>query len=137
MWLIKSTLTEEYLPRESACCKFFLAQTMAISTTIFIIFRLSAILYTLSKQAKVLAANKLHLQVNNRLQSLKAPPGIQDQVDVSIQTSYNLYADSVIINEMNAQSLSFIRKFHLRFWGAHCIIPQSKKLFEGCTEFAF
>lgn len=48
----------------------------------------SAILYTLSKQAKVLAANKLHLQVNNRLQSLKAPPGIQDQVDVSIVCYY-------------------------------------------------
>lgn len=44
----------------------------------------SAVLYTLSKQAKVLSANKLYLQVNNRLQSLKAPPGIQEQVDVSV-----------------------------------------------------
>lgn len=41
-----------------------------------------AVLYTLSKQAKVLGANKLHLQVNNKLQTLKAPPGIQEQVDV-------------------------------------------------------
>jgi intraflagellar transport protein 122 len=43
----------------------------------------SAILYTLSKQAKVLGANKLHLQINNKLQALKPPPGIQEQVDVS------------------------------------------------------
>lgn len=42
----------------------------------------STVLYTLSKQSKVLGANKLHLQVNNRLQSLKAPAGMQEQVDV-------------------------------------------------------
>lgn len=41
-----------------------------------------AILYTLSKQAKVLGANKLHSQVNNKLQQLKVPIGIQDQVQV-------------------------------------------------------
>lgn len=40
-------------------------------------------MYTLSKQAKILSANKLHLQVNSRLQSLKVPPGLQEQVDVS------------------------------------------------------
>lgn len=51
--------------------------------SISIIF-FSAVLYTLSKQAKVLSANKLYLQVNNRLQSLKVPPGIQEQVDVSV-----------------------------------------------------
>lgn len=50
----------------------------------YLVLVFSAILYTLSKQAKVLSANKLHLQVNNRLQSLRAPPGIQDQVDVSL-----------------------------------------------------
>lgn len=50
-----------------------------------------AVLYTLSKQAKVLGANKLHLQVNNKLQTLKAPPGIQEQVDVSVfETFYKL-----------------------------------------------
>lgn len=42
----------------------------------------SAILYTLSKQARALSANKLHFQVNNRLQTLKVPPGLQEQVDV-------------------------------------------------------
>uniref|UniRef100_A0A336MIF6 Intraflagellar transport protein 122 homolog n=1 Tax=Culicoides sonorensis TaxID=179676 RepID=A0A336MIF6_CULSO len=46
-----------------------------------------AVLYTLSKQAKVLGANKLHLQVNNKLQTLKAPPGIQEQVDINYMTS--------------------------------------------------
>lgn len=50
----------------------------------------STVLYTLSKQSKVLGANKLHLQVNNRLQSLKAPPGMQEQVDVSIIGSQGL-----------------------------------------------
>lgn len=44
----------------------------------------SAVLYTLSKQAKALSANKLHLQVNNRLQTLKIPEALQDQVDVSL-----------------------------------------------------
>ncbi|XP_053684288.1 intraflagellar transport protein 122 homolog [Sabethes cyaneus] len=48
---------------------------------------LFAIYYTLSKQAKVLGANKLHLQINNKLQSLKVPAGIQEQVDISYITS--------------------------------------------------
>ncbi|KAG5666409.1 hypothetical protein PVAND_014438 [Polypedilum vanderplanki] len=43
--------------------------------------------YTLSKQAKVLGANKLHFQINNKLQQLKAPNGIQEQVDVNIMNS--------------------------------------------------
>ena len=46
-----------------------------------------AVFYTLSKQAKVLGANKLHLQINNKLQTLKAPPGIQEQVDINIMNS--------------------------------------------------
>lgn len=46
-----------------------------------------AIFYTLSKQAKVLNANKLYLQVNNRLQSLKAPASIQEQVDINFISS--------------------------------------------------
>jgi len=46
-----------------------------------------AIYYTLSKQAKVLGANKLHLQINNKLQLLKAPSGIQEQVDINIMNS--------------------------------------------------
>lgn len=46
-----------------------------------------AVYYTLSKQAKVLGANKLHLQINNKLQSLKAPSGIQEQVDINIMNS--------------------------------------------------
>ncbi|XP_050096761.1 intraflagellar transport protein 122 homolog [Anopheles aquasalis] len=48
---------------------------------------LFAVYYTLSKQAKVLGANKLHLQINNKLQSLKIPAGIQEQVDISYITS--------------------------------------------------
>lgn len=46
-----------------------------------------AVFYTLSKQAKVLGANKLHLQINNKLQTLKAPSGIQEQVDINIMNS--------------------------------------------------
>lgn len=46
-----------------------------------------AVYYTLSKQAKVLGANKLHLQINNKLQSLKAPSAIQEQVDINIMNS--------------------------------------------------
>lgn len=46
-----------------------------------------AVYYTLSKQAKVLGANKLHLQINNKLQLLKAPSGIQEQVDINIMNS--------------------------------------------------
>lgn len=46
-----------------------------------------AVYYTLSKQAKVLGANKLHLQINNKLQTLKAPSGIQEQVDINIINS--------------------------------------------------
>lgn len=44
---------------------------------------LFAVFYTLSKQAKALGANKLHLQVNNRLQALKPPAALQEQIDVS------------------------------------------------------
>lgn len=40
------------------------------------------LLYTLSKQCKVLGANKLNFQVNNKLQTLKPPFGLQEQVDV-------------------------------------------------------
>jgi intraflagellar transport protein 122 len=46
-----------------------------------------AVYYTLTKQAKVLGANKLHLQINNKLQSLKAPSGIQEQVDINVMNS--------------------------------------------------
>jgi intraflagellar transport protein 122 len=46
-----------------------------------------AVYYTLSKQGKVLGANKLHLQINNKLQSLKAPNAIQEQVDINILNS--------------------------------------------------
>lgn len=45
----------------------------------------SAVLFTLTKQAKLLGANKLHLQVNNRLQTLKPPPGMQEPIDVSFK----------------------------------------------------
>lgn len=40
-----------------------------------------AVLFTLSKQAKALEANKLCLQINKRLQALKPPPTVQDQID--------------------------------------------------------
>lgn len=44
----------------------------------------SAVLFTLAKQAKLLQANKLCLVVNKRLQSLKPPAGVQEQIDVSL-----------------------------------------------------
>lgn len=44
----------------------------------------SAILYTLAKQAKELNYKKLNLQVNNRIQKLRVPSALQEQVDVSI-----------------------------------------------------
>lgn len=43
----------------------------------------SAILYTLAKQAKELNYKKLNLQVNNRIQKLRVPTALQEQVDVS------------------------------------------------------
>lgn len=64
----------------------------------------SAVLYTLSKQAKVLSANKLYLQVNNRLQSLKAPAGIQEQVDVSVIYIEN----SVLLNSKSVPIDSYV-----------------------------
>jgi intraflagellar transport protein 122 len=57
---------------------------------------LFAIFYTLSKQAKVLGANKLHLQINNKLQSLKPPPSIQDQVDVRSLKKTLVHKDSIL-----------------------------------------
>lgn len=55
-----------------------------------------AVFYTLAKQAKVLGANKLHLQINNKLQTFKAPIGIQEQVDVNF---INSRASSVGFND--------------------------------------
>lgn len=49
----------------------------------FISFRFSAVLYTLAKQAKELNYKKLNLQVNNRIQKLRIPSTLQEQVDVS------------------------------------------------------
>lgn len=48
-------------------------------------------MYTLSKQAKVLSANKLHLQVSSRLEALKVPAGMQEQVDVSLNQQHKQY----------------------------------------------
>lgn len=48
---------------------------------------LFALYYTLSKQAKILGSMKLHLMINNKLQNLKTPAGIQEQVDMSIINS--------------------------------------------------
>lgn len=47
-------------------------------------FVFSAVLYTLAKQAKELNYKKLNLQVNNRIQKLRVPSALQEQVDVSI-----------------------------------------------------
>lgn len=47
-----------------------------------VIYTFSAVLYTLSKQAKALSSNKLHFQVNKRIQALKIPSNLQEQVDV-------------------------------------------------------
>lgn len=40
-------------------------------------------MYTLAKQAKELNYKKLNLQVNNRIQKLRVPSALQEQVDVS------------------------------------------------------
>lgn len=47
-------------------------------------FTFSAILYTLAKQAKELNYKKLNLQVNNRIQSLRVPQNLREQVDVCL-----------------------------------------------------
>uniref|UniRef100_A0A1A9X527 Intraflagellar transport protein 122 homolog n=1 Tax=Glossina brevipalpis TaxID=37001 RepID=A0A1A9X527_9MUSC len=46
-----------------------------------------AVLFTLAKQAKFLQANKLCLVVNKRLQSLKPPAGVQEQIDINYLNS--------------------------------------------------
>ncbi|XP_067643813.1 intraflagellar transport protein 122 homolog isoform X2 [Eurosta solidaginis] len=48
---------------------------------------LFAVLFTLAKQAKLLKANKLCLVVNKRLQSLKPPAGVQEQIDINYLNS--------------------------------------------------
>ncbi|XP_037909163.1 intraflagellar transport protein 122 homolog isoform X2 [Hermetia illucens] len=48
---------------------------------------LFAVLYTLSKQAKALDANKLYFQINKRLQTLKPPANIQEQIDINYLNS--------------------------------------------------
>ncbi|XP_055325424.1 intraflagellar transport protein 122 homolog, partial [Sitodiplosis mosellana] len=42
-----------------------------------------AVLYTLAKQAKELNYKKLNLQVNNRIQKLRVPSALQEQVDIN------------------------------------------------------
>ncbi|XP_013114597.2 intraflagellar transport protein 122 homolog [Stomoxys calcitrans] len=46
-----------------------------------------AVLFTLAKQSKFLQANKLCLVVNKRLQSLKPPAGVQEQIDINYLNS--------------------------------------------------
>lgn len=55
------------------------------------ICRFSAILYTLAKQAKELNYKKLNLQVNNRIQKLRVPSALQEQVDVSVKENYESF----------------------------------------------
>lgn len=82
LWQIKSvTWTKAYRQKVSACCKLNVFGSLKSILTPILHF--SAVLYTLSKQAKALSANKLHLQVNNRLQTLKIPEALQEQIDVS------------------------------------------------------
>lgn len=63
---------------ESAWCKFCIS---LLSSLIEITLHSRAVLFTLSKQAKALEANKLCLQINKKLQALKPPPTVQDQID--------------------------------------------------------
>ncbi|XP_017129587.1 intraflagellar transport protein 122 homolog [Drosophila elegans] len=46
-----------------------------------------SVLFTLAKQAKFLQANKLCLLINKRLQSLKPPAGVQEQIDLNFLNS--------------------------------------------------
>ncbi|XP_055378562.1 intraflagellar transport protein 122 homolog [Condylostylus longicornis] len=48
---------------------------------------LFAVFYTLSKQAKVLKANKLYFQINKKLQTLKPPSNMQEQIDINFLNS--------------------------------------------------
>lgn len=57
-------------------------------------YNYSSVLFTLAKQAKLLQANKLCLLVNKRLQSLKPPAGVQEQIDVS----YHYIREIVLTN---------------------------------------
>jgi len=61
----------------------------------------SSVLFTLAKQAKFLQANKLCLLVNKRLQSLKPPAGVQEQIDVS--SLGNLLLNVMLRNHFAAQ----------------------------------
>lgn len=45
---------------------------------------LSAVLYTLSKQARILGANKLSKQLLDRIQTLRIPTKFMEQVEVSV-----------------------------------------------------
>lgn len=42
----------------------------------------SSILFVLSKHARILGANKLALQIIDKLQGLRAPANLQDQAEV-------------------------------------------------------
>jgi len=69
-------------PKVSACCKLR-AQIAKVERESTEILSSSSVLFTLAKQAKFLQANKLCLLINKRLQSLKPPAGVQEQIDVS------------------------------------------------------
>lgn len=75
-------------------------------------------MYTLSKQAKVLQANKLHLQVSSRLQALKIPPAMQEQVDVSMKEPQKPSNISLIwsqfVDKHHVQS--FVPRWFQRSW---------------------
>lgn len=73
----------QHLPKELVYCEYSLYICLRKLKKHQIINFYSAIFYTLSKQAKSLGASKLHLQTNIKLQSLKPPHGVQDQIDAS------------------------------------------------------
>lgn len=86
---IKLALIVVYRQKELACCKY---KHINVATLIFLFTNhkseksssapFSAVLYTLAKQAKELNYKKLNLQVNNRIQKLRVPTTLQEQVDV-------------------------------------------------------
>lgn len=74
-----------------------------INDVFFVILLLSffsAVLYTLAKQAKELNYKKLNLQVNNRIQTLRVPPNLQEQVDVCSISILCDFVAVVIVDEI-------------------------------------
>lgn len=79
-----------------------------MSVKYFLLYTYSSVLFTLAKQAKLLQANKLCLLVNKRLQSLKPPVGVQEQIDVRLhihnQSHFIIFVVYLQLNFLNSKA---------------------------------